>query len=444
MDAEKRHGGTFSWCAGGDPMTEQALDLRAFMRTVRQQKAVVIAAIALGVLAGVGYTVANPPLPASQALVEISSAARLIQTEVVIATSQPVLTRAVRHVHPPVTFDALRLHVKASSLTTGIVSITAKGQSGAQAKSAANAVAKSFIDYIGRKDSKVGKLAAEVLSEATQVTQGSFAVQMLLTGAIGLFAGAFIGAIIAVPVARSRRRLRTRDELAAAARAPVLASIAVRPPADAAGWIRLLEDYEASAADAGALLRILQCCGLEMVAPGQLGSDGEHTLMVVSLNSDGRALALGPQLAAFAASRGVPTALVIGPQQDERATETLRAACGTRPNSLPRRSRDVELVVTPDGDDYWIQDAVLVVVVCVVKSSAPQVADLPATSTLFAVSVGAATGEQLARIATRSAASGHRIDGVIVTDFDPADETTGYAPRPGGSASKIQPTRVTG
>ena len=46
--------------------------------------------------------------------------------------------------------------------------------------------------------------------------------------------------------------------------------------------------------------------------------------MVLSLSSDPRAIALGPQLAVFAASQGIPTALVIGPQQDATVTATLR------------------------------------------------------------------------------------------------------------------------
>ena len=42
------------------------------------------------------------------------------------------------------------------------------------------------------------------------------------------------------------------------------------------------------------------------------------SVAVLSLSSDPGAFALGPQLAVFAASLGIPTALVIGPQQDAR------------------------------------------------------------------------------------------------------------------------------
>lgn len=426
-------------------MTEQALDLRTFLRLVRQYKAVVIAAVLVGVLAGVGYTLVKPPLPSTNALVVLPwSAARFITSEVVLATSDPVLTEAESHVQPPMTLDALRAHVKSNRMTPEIVSISATGQTGAQAKSAANAVAESFINYIGRENSPFGRVQAREIP-ATQVTEGSLSLKIVLTGAIGLLAGMIIGAIIAVAVGRSRRRLHERDELAATVRAPVLASLAVRQPTDATGWMRLFEDYAPSAAESAALEQILQHCGPEGIVSGQSDPDSEHTLMVISLGSDDRALALGPQLAAFAASRGVPTTLVIGPQQDEKATAHLRTACETRPDSLPRRSRDLELVVMRGGDDDCTPAGHLVVVVCVVKGKAPRIADLmPTTATLLAVSAGAATAEQLSRIATRGAASGNRINGVIVTEPDPGDQTTGRTVRPASLAGRIQPTRVTG
>ena len=62
---------------------------------MRRHKAVVIAAAVLGPLAGVGFTEVNPPLPTSDALVLLpSSATRFIGTQVVIATSDPVLAGA--------------------------------------------------------------------------------------------------------------------------------------------------------------------------------------------------------------------------------------------------------------------------------------------------------------------------------------------------------------
>ena len=61
------------------------------------------------------------------------------------------------------------------------------------------------------------------------------------------------------------------------------------------------------------------------------------SLAVLSLSSDPDALALGPQLAVFAAAQGIPTSLVIGPQQDAAAT----ARCAPRALPSPEhRERD--------------------------------------------------------------------------------------------------------
>ena len=62
------------------------------------------------------------------------------------------------------------------------------------------------------------------------------------------------------------------------------------------------------------------------------------SLTVLSLASDPTALALGPQLAAFASAHGIPTALVVGPQQDMNVTAALHTACAAG-GAGDRRSR---------------------------------------------------------------------------------------------------------
>src|SRR6516225_6761807 len=84
------------------------------------------------------------------------------------------------------------------------------------------------------------------------------------------------------------------------------------------------------------------------------GADGGgSSLIVLSLSSDPGALALGPQLAAFAASLGIPTALVIGPQQDANAVAALRAACGSASMSAresPKGPGHLQFAVCDNGD----------------------------------------------------------------------------------------------
>jgi len=183
-------------------MSEQ-LDLRRFMRMAWRHKAIVLAAALLGLLAGLGFTLLKPPLPTSNALVLLPpSATRYIGTQVVIAASDPVLAGAMHAVTPPVSLQALRNNVKATRLTSTIVSITAKGNTAAQAESTANAVADSYVDYVGRKNSAVGKVQAEVLSVATHARLGSLRIRLIISGGIGVLLGVVIGTITAVAVGR--------------------------------------------------------------------------------------------------------------------------------------------------------------------------------------------------------------------------------------------------
>ena len=427
-------------------MSEQVLDLRSFLQMVRRHKIVVLTSAGLGLLAGLGLTMASPPLPASNALVLLPpSATRYIGTQVVIAASDPVLAGAIHLVTPPVTLQTLRNNVKATALTSNIVSITARGNTVAQAESTANAVAESYVRYLDRKNSAVGKLQATVLSVARQATTGSLRIRLLITGGIGVLIGALIGVIIAVAVGRNRRLLRERYEIAAASGAPVLASIPVRHPSGAGGWTRLLEEYEPGAVHATSLDKVLHRVGLASVLSGQADDHFRYSLHVISLATDAGALALGPQLAAFAASRGIPTAMVIDPEQEAKATASLRAACEAAPDARSGRRRHLQLSVLPDGDGYRPHGALLTIVVGVVNDRAPRVADMtPTTATLLAVSAGAATGEQLARVAARCAADGRRIAGVVVADPDSSDQTTGRIPQRPWPASRVEPTRVTG
>ncbi len=373
-------------------MTEQVLDLRGFLQIVRRHKTVVIASAGLGLVAGLGFTMLNPPLPASNALVLLPpSATRYIGTQVVIAASDPVLAGA-----------------------------------------------------IPRKNSAVGKLQAEVLGGATQATTGSLRIHLLITGGIGVLLGALIGSIVAVARGRSRRLLRDRDEIAAASGAPVLASIPVRHPSGDGGWTRLLEEYEPGVVHATSLGKVLHRVGLARMLSGAADDHFRYSLQVMSLASDAGALALGPQLAVYAASLGIPTAMVIGPQQEAKATASLRVACETAPDALSRRSSHLHVTVVQDGDDYRPHGALLTIVICVVNGRAPRVADMmPTTATLLAVSAGVATGEQLARVAARCAAAGRRIAGVVIADPDSSDQSTGRLPQRPGPASRAQPTRVT-
>jgi hypothetical protein len=219
----------------------------------------------------------------------------------------------------------------------------------------------------------------------------------------------------------------------------VLASIPVGHPSDAVGWARLLEGYEPRAVHAWSLRKALHHLALTDFRGGR-----GRSLAVISLSSDPGALAIGPQLAAFAASLGIPTTLVIGRQQDANATATLSAACSVTSAVLSGRSGLLRVIV---GDHYDAdqQPDALVVAVSVVDGRTPRVADtLRTTATVLAVSAGAATADQLARVAVSAETDDRQIAGILVADPDSADHTTGRVPQLAPPRHRRMPTRLTG
>ena len=80
----------------------------------------------------------------------------------------------------------------------------------------------------------------------------------------------------------------------------------------------------------------------------------------------------------------------------------------------------------PEGDAGVQWDATLAVIVGVVDGRNPQIPDtMRTTTTLLGVSAGAATADQLARVAVSADSGGREITGILVADPDSADATTG-------------------
>lgn len=425
-------------------MSDQIVDLRGCLRMVRRYWALAGIIAALGLAAGVALTLVNPPKQASTALVvlPVQPVNRAIATQVVIAGSDPVLSGAVREMHPPVSVRTLRSRIQVTSLTPSVISITGQGRTAAQAESAANAVAGSYVGYLGTDKSAVGKLQARILQRATEAAGTSAPGRLLMAGGLGALLGALIGAIVATAVGRNHPRLRGRDEMAAAIGVPVLASLPVWHPRDAARWTRLVEEYEPSVAHASRLRSTLKYLGLPNAVSARASNGGRFSVSVLSLSSDRGALALGPQLASFGADIGITTALVIDSQRG--MTPTLRAACTARP-SWVTRSGLLHITLLDRDKPKLPPDVRLTVNVAVVDDRRSRVADtMRTTVTLLGVSAGAATAEKLARVLASAEADGRRIAGILLADPDPADHTTGRIPMLARSARRIQPSRVTG
>jgi capsular polysaccharide biosynthesis protein len=435
-------------------MSKQPLDLRISLQILRRSMIIVGIAAALGFLAGAAYTELNLPLHASTALVVLPAATDNTGAEVLIADSNPVLERALRGIEPAVSLPALRSRIRVTNLTTNLISITAQAGTATRAEQMANAVADSYVAYVGAANTPAGQVPAQVVQYATNATAARLLVRLLTTAFLGALLGALIGAIAVLAAGRNDRRLRQRDLIADAIGVPVLASVHVHRPRDAGRWIRLLDDYVPSAADASRLRGALSELGLAEITSedDRAGS----SLTVLSFSLDQAALALGPQLAVFAASLGIPTALVIGPRQDTQESKDTKdteeskdtkTAAALRATASPssRRSGRLQVISIESGNLDQQPHATLTVVVAVVDARAPQLAHLIRTDAMvLGVSAGAATAEQLARIAASAAADNRRVAGILVADPDPADPTTGRLPQLVRPTQTHMPTRLAG
>jgi capsular polysaccharide biosynthesis protein len=462
-------------------MSQKALDLRRSMQIVRRHKFLVGFVVVLGILAGAAYAVLKPPMLTSTALVALQEPASVQQsanngtttggvdaftaTQEIVAGSYPVLLDAQPNVRPAMSFDQLRQDVQVGGPSSEIISVSAKGKNAADAEATANAVANSYIRYVSSPQSPVGRVQAQLLESASLATGPTPVRQMIIYGLLGGLAGALIGVIVALAVGRNDRRVRARDEIANSIGIPVLASLPVAHPSAARGWTKLFESYKPAAVHSWQLRTALQQLGMPGLGLNRPGYDGNgssfydndrasmyngdggrFSLMVLSLSSDSGALALGPQLAVFGASQGIPTLLVIGPQQDAAATATLRTACAASLSEASMRNGMLRLIAYDEGGGFDMQpDTALVIVVAVVDSRTPEMPDTMRTNaTLVGVSAGAATAEQLARAAVVAGADGREVTGILVADPDPADQTTGRIPHLARPARRGLPSRLRG
>jgi capsular polysaccharide biosynthesis protein len=437
-------------------MSQQALDLRRSIRIIRRYRILVGGVVALGIVCGAGYTVLRPPMRTSTAVVVLPQAIQGTQnaqaapgtgtgtgptpymaTQVLIADSTAVLSDALPNVRPAMSLNQLRADTETSSPTAYTISISAKGANASDAETTANAVAASYISYIASPSSPLGSAPARLLQRAAIATGMSVTVAFIAFGLVGGMAGAFVGIIVALTLGRKDRRLRERDAIANSLGVPVLTSVSVTRPRDAAGWTKLLADYRPGVVQEWRLRKALQQLGV----PG--GGEGS-SIAVLTIASDSRALAVGPQLAAFAATLGLRTTLVVGAQQDPDVTATLRTACAALP-SLPGLRAVTGGGAANGGAPPADPGADLTIVVGALDGRAPRVHGVPrTTTTILGVAAGAATAEQLARVAVSAAEDGRDIAGVIVADPEPGDATTGQIPRPGRPVRRRMPTRLNG
>jgi capsular polysaccharide biosynthesis protein len=284
-----------------------------------------------------------------------------------------------------------------------------------------------------------GSAGTSVIQRATVATGQSTTLRLLVWAPFAAVLFTILAAVVLVVIALRDSRVRLRDEIADAVGSPVLAAVRSRPQHSAAGWSTLLGTYEATPVESWAFRRVLR--GLvptdrkgEARTPGRI--DHPESLTVVSLSGDGRGLAIGPQLAAFASSLGLHTRLTTAPGQ-ERA-ETLWAALAAEHDGVVRTG----LYVGDAPDDEAIEMTVTLVVV---DRKHPNLGGtLTSVATLLSVAAGTATEQELARVAVAIDDAGRRIDGIVVADPDQTDRTSGLHTMDERSRRLALPTRLTG
>jgi capsular polysaccharide biosynthesis protein len=249
----------------------------------------------------------------------------------------------------------------------------------------------------------------------------------------------FLAATFLVLRQRQDRTLRSRDEIADAVGIPVVASLPADTPRSVAGWSGLMAGYSPDDVGKWTLRQLRRL--ITPGAPGSLSQVGAATtpahVVVVSV-ADDHAVALGPQFASFAASTGTATELVTA--GSHHSADALWAACAAAASEgEPRPGLTVN---RPSARS----SAELVVHVVVMNPRRPilHVDGADHAVVLLAVSPGAATAEDLARLALAADDAGHPIARVVVVNPDPLDRTTGRLLASDRAAHVPLPFRMTG
>ena len=230
-------------------------------------------------------------------------------------------------------------------------------------------------------------------------------------GIIGFAIGLLSGTVFVLIRFQRGHRLRLRDEIARAAGAPVIASIEAPTCTTSSAWRDFLQEPPRPTTK-WALRHVLHSL--------QTGNGRRTAVRVITLAGDSPALATGPRLALHAAASGTPTALVRedpGESVDPSLASLRAAFAGAEPvgRGLPFATRSSDVVENPPQ---------LVVSLVVFNGTFPPLVRATAVN-LLSISPDFATADELADLALQAADHGLVLDGVVVVNPDPTDNTTG-------------------
>ena len=496
-------------------MSEQPLDLKTFSRALWRRRRMVGALAALGAAAGVAYSVLLPPLPTARALVVLPSTSltqssttsatpeQLMSTQVIIASSTPVLTTAGQAVTPPISATSLKHRASVTAPGTDVLQFQVSAPTDAQALKLTNAMANSYIAYVGKTGTGSTSAALSGLqAEASGLTAQVKSLQGQIGTVVGRLATEPSTSAAGERDASYLSSLRTEQEqvslqlnnvnsqivstqlsgAVSAGAITVLQSAALVPPSKlgvvlsgaAGAFVGLVVGgfiaLSRSRRDHRLRLRdeIAGALGLPVVASLESSScrsakdwkrllDEYKPSPVDTWNLRRLLHHLAPapgdkqaQISILAFAGDVP-ALSCGVQL-AKAAARLGTEVGLVPGTDPALSllRATLAAYSPSGSSegpYYLKaengssefSALRLTISLIVVGEAKPEFSLSAGANLLAVSSGFATEESLALAVLSASDAGHPVDGVVIINPDPNDSTVGMAPRAGEAPLVLDP-----
>lgn len=264
------------------------------------------------------------------------------------------------------------------------------------------------------------ELTAAQSASSTQLLQSAETIavsqaRLPLIALLGVLVGLIAGCVLAVGLATSDRRLRSRDAIATAIGIPVVASMWAKRCKKVSDWRRLLETSRGfSPLEIWNARRLFQ----RFITPRSSGVE----LELLAFSGDDGAAAAGVKMARVAAALGMNSQLEAA---DQPAFVSLRAAGVVISGPISENSIMELKVDSTAGTEMWGVGASLRL--RAIDRGKPELG--PASSmTLLIVSSGFATSAELARAALAATDAGRTVAGVIVANPDPDDHTSGLLP----------------
>ncbi len=161
-------------------MSEQPVDLKRFLKVFWRKRLIVCVFVIVGLLCGVAHVALRPPLPAARALVVVptvpatsSSGAPVddTPTQIIIATSAPVLAAAGAAVSPSISPSVLRRQITVTALSADVLQFQVSAPTAAEAEKLANAEVTGYIAYINRTNvSNTGGVVSALRNDASNLS----------------------------------------------------------------------------------------------------------------------------------------------------------------------------------------------------------------------------------------------------------------------------------